>query len=108
MSHIKTNKVKHKFKTLAEYRSSEMSKKRWKNVTLGISNHDLDNNFEFLNSAVLNRSADHQLLQTTTGLFGPIRPGTIVYLNNKNKNPVVDRSDRWCTNYNREIGKRVW
>jgi hypothetical protein len=66
--------------TLAEYRKEQMGEVRWKNVTKGVSCLDLDNNFEFLNAAVLNRSVGESLLLTTTGLFGPIRSGTCVHL----------------------------
>ncbi len=79
--------------TLAEYRASQMSEARWKNVTQGVSAQDLDNNFEFLNGAVLNRDAGGQVLLTTTGLFGPIRTGTLVHLDVTSKNLVI-QSDR--------------
>lgn len=79
--------------TLQEYRKKEMSQARWNNVTIGVSEQDLDNNFEFLNGAVLNRSADKELLLTTTGLFGPVRPGTVVHLDVGTNNLVV-QSDR--------------
>jgi len=94
MSHVKTNQSNvQSHKTLAEYRASQMKQPRWDNVTRGVSKHDLDNNFEFLNAAVLNRSADDQLLMSTTGIFGPIRPGTIVSLD-ANAGNLVIQSDK--------------
>ncbi|CAH9060199.1 hypothetical protein PSECIP111951_02232 [Pseudoalteromonas holothuriae] len=75
--------------TLHEYRDRQMCEPRWANVVQGVSNQDLNNNFEFLNNAVLNRSADKELLLTTTGLFGPIRSGTLVHLDNQASNFVV-------------------
>lgn len=90
MSHVKTNECAPIFyETLAEYRAQQMSETRWKNITQGVSDQDLDNNFDFLNAAVLNRSADDQLLLTTTGLFGPIRAGTVVHLDVNSSNLVV-------------------
>ncbi|GAA6133675.1 hypothetical protein NBRC116188_04640 [Oceaniserpentilla sp. 4NH20-0058] len=83
--------------TLAEYRSKQMSETRWENINQGVSNQDLDNNFEFLNAAVLNRSADDELLLTTTGIFGPIRSGTIVSLDIDTNNLVV-QSEQAPTN----------
>lgn len=79
--------------TLAQYRENQRHEERWKNVDVGVSKTDLDNNFEFLNGAVLNRCANDQLLLTTTGLFGPIRTGTLVHLDPEAKNLVV-QSDR--------------
>jgi hypothetical protein len=71
MSHVRTNQEPVIFcETRAEYRAQQMSETRWDNITQGVSDHDLDNNFDFLNAAVLNRSADDKLLLTTTGLFG--------------------------------------
>ena len=94
MSHVRCNElIPFGGETLAEYRSQQMSEVRWDNIKQGVSNQDLDNNFEFLNAAVLNRSADDELLLTTTGLFGPIRSGTIVSLDVSSNNLVV-QSDR--------------
>lgn len=90
MSHVKTTKTTAPInETLAKYRADQMSQPRWGNVTRGVSEQDLDNNFDFLNAAVLNRSADDQLLLTTTGLFGPIRSGTVVKLNPNDCNQVI-------------------
>ncbi|CAM3953500.1 hypothetical protein [Pseudoalteromonas byunsanensis] len=75
--------------TLSEYRASQMKETRWKNVTQGVSDKDLDNNFDFLNGAVLNRDAGGEVLLTTTGLFGPIRSGTFVHLDVNDHNQVV-------------------
>ncbi|MBQ4837189.1 hypothetical protein [Pseudoalteromonas luteoviolacea] len=75
--------------TLTQYRENQMREPRWDHVSIGVSKADLDNNFEFLNGAVLNRSADEQLLLTTTGLFGPIRTGTLVHLDPNADNLVV-------------------
>jgi hypothetical protein len=90
MSHVRTNQEPVIFcETRAEYRAQQMSETRWDNITQGVSDHDLDNNFDFLNAAVLNRSADDKLLLTTTGLFGPIRAGTVVNLDINTDNLVV-------------------
>lgn len=78
--------------TLAEYRANQMREARWKHVTQGVSDQDLEHNFEFLNGAVLNRDAAGDLLLATTGLFGPIRPGTLVHLDVTAKN-LVAQSD---------------
>jgi hypothetical protein len=62
-----------------------MKEVRWKHVKKGVSKRDLEDNFEFLNGAVINRSAGtnskgkEDLLLTTAGLFGPIRTGTRVH-----------------------------
>ncbi|XOV78048.1 MAG: hypothetical protein ACFHVJ_13980 [Aestuariibacter sp.] len=75
--------------TLAEYRKRQMSELRWEYVTQGVSKQDLDSNFEFLNGAVLNRSAEGELLLSTTGLFGPIRTGTVVHLDVNSPDLIV-------------------
>lgn len=77
--------------TLNQYRTEQMSEPRWKYAkqNLGITNSDLDSNFDFINSAVLNRDANNQLLLTTTGLFGPIRTGTLIHLDPLSANQVI-------------------
>lgn len=92
--------------TLAQYRQDQMSEPRWKHVKKGVSEQDLAHNFEFLNGAVLNRSADDELLLTTTGLFGPIRPGTLVHLDVTQDNPVV-QSERAPQNPEDYLVKRL-
>ncbi|TMP29112.1 hypothetical protein CWB99_10105 [Pseudoalteromonas rubra] len=90
MSHVTLKRVRGLGgETLSEYRTRQMEEQRWKFVRQGVSDEDLNNNFEFLNGAVLNREAKEQLLQTTTGLFGPIRTGTIVHLDPNADNLVV-------------------
>lgn len=90
MSHVKSKGCNPaEGETLAEYRTKQMSETRWDNITQGVSNQDLDHNFDFLNAAVLNRSADDELLLATTGIFGPIRSGTIVSLDAHARNLVI-------------------
>ncbi|MCF6435086.1 hypothetical protein [Pseudoalteromonas sp. MMG022] len=90
MSHVIVKAVRcQNAETLSEYRASQMKEARWKNVTQGISDKDLDSNFEFLNGAVLNRDAGGEILLTTTGLFGPIRSGTLVHLDANAHNQVI-------------------
>ncbi|MEC4087091.1 hypothetical protein [Pseudoalteromonas rubra] len=94
MSHVTIKRVMgFGGETLAEYRAQQMKEPRWQYVTQGVSDADLDNNFEFLNGAVLDRKVGTHLLQTTTGLFGPIRTGTIVHLDPNAANQVI-QSDR--------------
>jgi len=90
MSHVncKVNETQG-HQTLAEYRCCQFQEPRWQNVTQGVSDEDLDNNFEFLNGAVLNRSSNNELLLTTTGLFGPIRSGTRVHLDVSSQTQVI-------------------
>ncbi|MBD1583599.1 hypothetical protein [Pseudoalteromonas sp. S16_S37] len=77
--------------TLEQYRNEQRSEPRWEfvNKNLGVSDADLDHNFEFLNGAVLNRDVNGEVLLTTTGLFGPIRTGTLVHLDPELPNQVV-------------------
>ncbi|WP_105168659.1 hypothetical protein [Pseudoalteromonas sp. T1lg23B] len=92
--------------TLSDYRASQMKEARWKNVTQGVSDRDLDDNFDFLNGAVLNRDAGGEMLLTTTGLFGPIRSGTFVHLDINAHNQVVP-SKRAATNETETLIKHL-
>jgi len=92
MSHVKPKLTRALgAETLSQYRANQMEEKRWRYAkkNLHVSEQDLANNFEFLNGAVLNRYADDELLLTTTGLFGPIRSGTMVKLDANDPNVVV-------------------
>ncbi len=92
--------------TLAEYRASQMSEPRWQDVKIGVSQEDLAHNFEFLNGAVLNRDATGEMLLTTTGLFGPIRTGTLVKLDAASHDLVIT-SDRAPMNPEAELITRL-
>ncbi len=59
----------------------EMQQLKWKTVHVAISKEDFDENFTFLNTAVALRSSKEDWpLMTTTGIYGPIKPGQKVIL----------------------------
>lgn len=59
----------------------KMSQRKWKTVRVAISEQDLKENFTFLNDAVVLRPSREDVpLMTTTAIYGPIRPGTMVAL----------------------------
>jgi len=64
-----------------DQRTKALKDRKWKTVEIAISKADFDENFKFLNDAVVLRSGREGLpLMTTTGIFGPIRPNTKVAL----------------------------
>ncbi|NOU49647.1 hypothetical protein HG263_03700 [Pseudoalteromonas sp. JBTF-M23] len=83
MSHVmsKLNQPAAGVDTLKDYREAQMSESRWIDVTHGVKENNFVDNFTFLNNAVLSRYAGDEQLMATTGIFGPITPGTLVHLN---------------------------
>jgi len=66
-----------------------MNEERWQYVRLGISDDTLNENFDFLNDAVVIRSGALGIpLMTTTGIYGPIEPHQTVRLQ-QSKSAVV-------------------
>lgn len=57
-----------------------LEQRKWKTVEIKITHKDLLENIEFLNDAVVLRSANGVDLMTTTAIYGPIRPSTKVAL----------------------------
>lgn len=59
----------------------QMSQQKWKTVTIGISQEDLKEHFNFFNDAVIIRpSREGVPLMTTSGIYGPIPPNKKVKL----------------------------
>lgn len=66
-----------------------MKEQRWQYTHIGVSKEVLEDNFAFLNDAVVIRSSAEGIpLMTTTGIYGPIMPNTTVILK-QDKNNVV-------------------
>ncbi|MES2654460.1 MAG: hypothetical protein V4620_02670 [Bacteroidota bacterium] len=62
-------------------KADRLKARKWKTVHVALTKDDFEKYFDFLNDAVVLRSsAEGVPLMTTTGIFGPIKPGTTVKL----------------------------
>lgn len=81
MSHVRRSALGRAApKTKADI-DNDLKERKWKTVHVALHKPDFEKYFDFLDAAVVLRcSAEGAPLMTTTGLFGPINPGTTVRL----------------------------